>query len=39
MSKVTNKAWYSDQFDRTIYRVWEEQGAPDFDERLRRQTE
>jgi len=31
--------WYSDLFDRTIYQVWEEQGAPDFDERLRRQTE
>jgi trimethylamine--corrinoid protein Co-methyltransferase len=31
--------WYSDLFDRTIYQVWEEQGAPDFDERLHRLTE
>jgi trimethylamine--corrinoid protein Co-methyltransferase len=30
---------YSDLFDRTIYQVWEEQVALNFDERLRRQTE
>jgi trimethylamine--corrinoid protein Co-methyltransferase len=31
--------WYSNLFDRTIYDVWVEQGARDFQKRLREQTE
>jgi trimethylamine--corrinoid protein Co-methyltransferase len=31
--------WYSNLFDRTIYAQWLSQGAKDFQERLREQTE
>ncbi len=30
--------WYSKIFDRTIYDVWQQQGAKRFEERLRQQT-
>ena len=31
--------WYSDLFDRSIYQIWEEQGARRFEQRLRAKTE
>lgn len=33
------KVWYSDLFDRSIYQIWEEQGAKRFEQRLREKTE